>query len=270
MKKALTAFLIVVVLVLVSCATKLLLSTDGQWFQKLPADGSYVVTVSDADLLQSLVSLDSRLVERIDRASVSIGPDGWMGIIEGDIPVSLFKAGMLFSPDFNRKKGEDWYSDSGNTLKFSAIQDGLVILTDGDFGAARETAASELNPVYIDDETAELMASSQIALYSFRPQVLPAIQVLQDDFDPTGIRNLLIWVAGDRLNMIVDFETEQLAQAFSKLLRLSYISRLKRAEQPVVVSELKQQLILEGKQVRANGLYMAEGEVGQIVAAVRF
>lgn len=271
MKSRAGVYLIVIsalcLLMAVSCVTQPLLIPDGYWFQKLAVPGAFVATISDPSLMEGVVSLDSRIADRINRASFQFLDGHLIGVIEGDIPNSLFKAGMLLSKDFSKDEGGNWYSDESGSMKIGLIQKDMVVMTTDGFKEASDSVTDVMRGKTIDDETALLMASSQVALYSLAPDRLPRLAVFSGDFSARGISELLLCISDGRLNLIVKFDSEERASAFSRLLRLSYVARLKKSGKEVNLGELRQQLVQDGAQVMGTGLFMEEGEIQRIISS---
>ncbi len=271
MKSRAGGYLIVIsalcLLMAVSCVTQPLLIPDGYWFQKLAVPGAFVATISDPSLMEGVVSLDSRIADRINRASFQFLDGHIIGVIEGDIPSSLFKAGMLLSQDFNKEKVGDWYSDESGNMKIGLIQKDMVVIATDGFKEAADSVTDAMREKTIDDETALLMAFSQVAVYSLAPDRLPGLAVFSGDFSARGISRLLLWVSDGKLNLRVNFDSEERASAFSRLLRLSYVARLRKSGKEVNLGELRQQLVQDGAQVLGTGLFLEEGEVQQIISS---
>jgi hypothetical protein len=269
-RKAIIAACVLVTMILLisSCAHRTVTEIDGYRFQWMADEGSYIATTTDASILQSFISLDPRISQRIQRASIKINGSDFTAVIEGDIPSSSFKAGMLFTSDFSKKKGETWYSDSTDSLLMASPQNDLVIATNSDYPAAEESVMNAFLPKTIDDSTAAIMASADVALYSRRPSGLPSVPLFSGGFSTAGISEILLWANGESMSIRAEFDTEKLASAFSKLLKLSYIAKLKKAGIKVDLGALKLQFSENGTQVIASGLNITQEEIRTLISSI--
>lgn len=269
-RKAIIAACVLVTLILLisSCAHRTVTAIDGYRFQWMADEGSYIATTTDASFLASFITLDPRISQRIQRASIKINGSDFTAVIEGDIPSSSFKAGMLFTSDFSKKKGETWYSDSTDSLLMASPQNDLVVATNSDYPAAEESVMNTFLPKSIDDSTAAIMASADVALYSRRPSGLPSVPLFSGGFSTAGISEILLWANGESMSMKVEFDTEKMASAFSKLLKLSYIAKLKKAGIKVDLGALKLQFSENGTQVIASGLSITQEEIRTLISSI--
>lgn len=272
MKKSFVLSLTVVimfVLAVTSCAHKTEIIVDGYRFQWMASKGAYTATTGDASLLANFVNLSSSLTERVQRVSLLVEGKRFIAVVEGDMPQSLFKTGMLLSKDFGRKKGESWYSSPDGEYLIGQPQNNLVVVTNEDYPSAEQLVMDTFASKKIDDDTALLMASADVAVFSENPSELPSMPIFFGDFSASGIVRLLLTAKNQTLSLKMEFENQKLCGAFAKLMKLSYIARLKKAGLAVDLAALKKQFVEEVNVFSASGLIMSQEELDGIISSIK-
>ena len=121
----------------------------------------------------------------------------------------------------------------------------------------------------IDDDTALLMASADVAVFSENPSELPSMPIFFGDFSASGIVRLLLTAKNQTLSLKMEFENQKLCGAFAKLMKLSYIARLKKAGLAVDLAALKKQFVEEVNVFSASGLIMSQEELDGIISSIK-
>lgn len=250
-------------MLVVSCTTKMILQ-EGYFFQSLVKEGSLTVTCKDPSILKNFVSASDSLINRVSRVNALITGSDFDAIIEAKVNKSLFKTGMLFSSDFNKVKGEDYYLS--DNLKIGLKQKNLLLATNADYNKLSSSLDS-ISISMIDEPTATLMAEADLAVYSIKPKLFINLDFIASTFTTNGMDKLLILLSKDSLDLMIDFETEALANAFMKILKLGYVAKLKRQGVAFTIEQLNKVFIQENSKIKALGLIITEEEKQSIINA---
>ncbi len=176
--------LLVSILILLSSCVHKTPFVDEYYYQALGESGEIVVTTDvekikegDLDEILDTSIKENTFVKRATRVSLSLLPSDedesyvTSGAVEGNISSFVTNTALGLSSSFKKEKEEKikWYSDSNISLY--SPQNGVLLFTDGSFPELFKRSYTERR-MLIDDETAELMASSAFSLYVFEPQTL--------------------------------------------------------------------------------------------------
>ncbi|MDD4083573.1 MAG: hypothetical protein PHD05_09350, partial [Sphaerochaetaceae bacterium] len=254
--------LIIFIVLFSSCVSKGP-EDDSLFFQGLGEEGAFVMTSTKENLEGLGVEFDvePKILNKIDRISVSIKDNEFYGGLEGEFSSFFVNTALVVAKDY-KKKG-DYFQKVDSSLQLGSPKNNLLIISSNKFDQARQKTVDE-RVIYIDSSTAELMKAADLAVYSNQPTSLKLLGYDIDDSIALTMKTLLIYFKDGMVYLSADFKDEKSANTFSTVVRASYITGLKKRKEKIDINMLKQVFTLENNLVEINGIAMMDSQIQNI------
>jgi len=257
------SIMILIAVVLFSSCVSKVPKDDSSFFQALAEDGAFVMTSTKDNLVSLGVNLDiePKLLNKIDRVSVSLKEDEFYGGLEGKFSSFFVNTALLVAKDY--KKEGDYFNKIDSSLQIGSPKNDLLIISSNKFDQARQKVVDN-RVINIDSFTAELMKNADLAVYSNKPTSLKFLGYDIDDSIALTMKTLLIYFKDGMVYLSADFKDEKSASSFSTVIRASYITGLKKRKEKIDINVLKQIFTLEKNLVEINGIAMMDSQIQNI------
>lgn len=273
--------LVLVVLILSSCATVADKGRPYYDFQSMGEENVIVVTVDarkEPELILTAFSDLEEFARRSRRVSLSLRPtsDAYplepdslsaYGVVEGDYPKFLINTGMMYAKELERKGNSDgliWFSQKNGPVSLYTPKNDKLLFTNDSYeqSYASFTAKNRL----IDDQTAMQMAQSSIAVYSLHPETFFDLGLGLPDTVIRQAKLMLLLINSDEtgsyfLDAYITMDTTRLASTLSQMVRTAYLARLKREKIPYTIADLMKMFLIEDDRVTIKQMELGEEQM---------
>jgi hypothetical protein len=266
----------------VSCTTTQVVSPEDNVvpIQSLAQDGDTLLVLdasSEKELVSSIVG--DTVSKKSKKISVEITPtdDTYPmsdydinAVIEGNFPSLTTKIALSALSDGNmeREDGYPYYVIDGNQV--GVLKTNMVGYSSSSY-ASLAKKIDEKN-VGIDVETVLSLYSSDIGFYSIKPQTIFDLGLGLTQPMVQHMDSILILIdTGDEnvLNATFDLDTEESAATLNKLVKLGYISQLKKNGEKLDYSVLKLMFTEEGDIVNITQMPVTEEQMASLKASIK-
>ena len=254
--------LLVVMLLFSSCVSKVE-KDNTKYLQALGEDGAFVITSSMSSLKEMNIDIpvDEKVLNKIDRISISIKDGEYYGGLEGHFSSFLVNSVLLVAKDY-RKEG-NYYENSDGSLQLKSPKNDLLLISSTNFDEARKKTVDN-RIINIDSTTAALMENSDLAVYSNHTTSLKQLGYNIDDSVAISMNYLLIYYKDNLCYLKANFNSEKAANTFSIAMKASYITDLKKKRETIDITALKQIFLLNSSTMEINGLKMSQENVDDL------
>lgn len=260
------------------------------YFQAMGDPSEIVVTVDVSHphpfIAQHLSQQESfsHLLQRVDRLSVALyDPHGnqessdpflsqqdlqsyqFYGAIEGNIPAFLTNSALLWDDQWTQitEDGIRYYRNEYLGLELYAPKNGILLFSQTDFVPAYRKTYSN-REIKIPLPLAHRLASSLFGFYIASPQAIVDVGLAIPKTVLLQTESILLVIEeqkdeGVALGGIITMKTAKLANSLSILLKSSYISNKRRAQEPF--GDLTNLIVLEDSSVVINGMDLSEEQL---------